>query len=84
MVDYIDAHREEFRVEPICTTLQFAPPPTTPPRPGPPSARSIRDELLKPELSRIWEENYRVYGAANCGSRRPRRAWRWVVTGWNG
>ena len=25
MVDYIDGHREEFGVKPICTVLQFAP-----------------------------------------------------------
>jgi transposase InsO family protein len=26
-------------------------------------ARAIRDEQLKPEIRRVWEENYRVYGA---------------------
>jgi putative transposase len=34
----------------------------------PPSARSLRDEELKKEITRIWEENYGVYGV--------RKVWR--------
>lgn len=29
----------------------------------PPSARALRDEQLKKEISRVYEENYSVYGA---------------------
>ena len=29
----------------------------------PPSARAMTDRNLKPEIRRVWETNYRVYGA---------------------
>ena len=68
MVSYIDDYRDCFGVEPICRVLPIAPstyyemkarqrdPSRQPPR-------AIRDEQLKPEIRRVWEENYRVYGA---------------------
>lgn len=62
MVDYIDGHREEFGVEPICTVLQFAPSTYYAAKTRPRSDRQVADEKLKPELERIWKENYRVYG----------------------
>ncbi|MCI0543670.1 MAG: IS3 family transposase [Actinobacteria bacterium] len=62
MVDYIDGHREEFGVEPICGVLQFAPSTYYAAKTRPRSDRQISDEELKPELERIWKENYRVYG----------------------
>jgi putative transposase len=27
-----------------------------------PSARALRDEALKPEITRVYQENYSVYG----------------------
>jgi transposase InsO family protein len=68
MVSYIDDHKDRFGVEPICTVLPIAPstyyetkarqrePDRRPPR-------AIRDERLKPEIQRVWDENYRIYGA---------------------
>ena len=44
MVDYIDGHREEFGVEPICTVLQFAPSTYYAVKTRPPSVRQIEDE----------------------------------------
>jgi putative transposase len=32
-------------------------------RSRPPSARAVRDEQLKAEISRVWRDNYEVYGA---------------------
>ena len=73
MVCYIDDYRDRFGVEPICKVLPIAPstyyemkarerdPSRLPPR-------AVRDEELKPEIRRVWEENYRVYGA--------RKAWK--------
>jgi len=43
--------------------LQFAPPRTTPARARPLCARRIRDEALKVEVQRVFEENRSVYGA---------------------
>jgi putative transposase len=59
---YIEAHRAEFGVEPICTALQVAPSTYYAATSRPPSARAQSDAVLKPELLRIHQENFGVYG----------------------
>ena len=65
---FVDEHRENFGVEPICKVLQVAP-----------SGyrkhaaqrrdlsrrcrRALRDERLIPQVERVWQANLRVYGA---------------------
>lgn len=63
MVDYIDGHREEFGVESICDTLQFAPSTYYAAKSRVPSARELRDQVLMPIILALWVANYRVYGA---------------------
>ena len=63
MTRYIDEHKEEFGVEPICRVLQFAPATYYAASSRPASARQRRDDELKVEVHRVWEENRRVYGA---------------------
>ena len=63
MVRYIDEHRDEFGVEPICTALQVAPSTYYAAKSRPVSARAMRDAVLIPILVAIWTANYRVYGA---------------------
>jgi putative transposase len=63
MTQYIGANRERWGVEPICRVLQFAPATYYAATTRPPSARQLRDEQLKPEITRVWTENRRVYGA---------------------
>jgi putative transposase len=63
MVAYIDAHSDTFGVEPICTTLQFAPSTYYAAKSRLPSARAVRDAILMPLLLALWIANYRVYGA---------------------
>jgi putative transposase len=63
MVDYIEAHREEFGVEPICRVLAIAPSTYYSAKSRPPSARAVRDGALMPILLALWQANYRVYGA---------------------
>jgi putative transposase len=63
MSAYIDAHRERFGVEPICRTLEIAPSGYYARRSRAPSARALRDERLKPEIRRVFDQNYGVYGA---------------------
>ncbi len=62
-MSFIEAHKERWGVEPICTALQFAPATYYAARSRPVSARGERDQALEREIARVFEENYRVYGA---------------------
>jgi putative transposase len=73
MVSFIDAHRDVYGVESICAQVPIAPsqyyehkareaePARLPPR-------LQRDQALAPEIRRVYEENFHVYGA--------RKVWR--------
>ena len=67
MVAFIDAHRQDYGVEPICAQLPIAPStyyeakaraadPTRHP------ARAVRDGHLRTAITRVWHANRRVYG----------------------
>jgi putative transposase len=62
-VSFIDTHREEFGVEPICKVLKVAPSTYYAHKRRSPSARVLRDAQLKVEIRRVWDANYQVYGA---------------------
>jgi putative transposase len=62
VIRYIDRHREDFGVEPICSTLQFAPSTYYAAKSRPLCARRVHDEQLKPEIERVWKQNRCVYG----------------------
>jgi len=73
MIAFIDEHRGTYGVEPICKVLPIAPStyhdhvakridPTKL------SARAQRDRALRPEIERVFAENFEVYGA--------RKVWR--------
>ena len=73
MVIYIDDHKERFGVEPICAVLPIAPSTyyankTKHRDPDRRSARAKRDDGLKLEIQRVWDDNFRVYGV--------RKVWR--------
>ncbi len=65
VVDYIDGHREEFGVEPICRALQMAPSTyyASKRRQLAPSARALRDAVMMQVLAVLWVANRKVYGA---------------------
>jgi putative transposase len=65
MVDYIDAHRDKFGVEPICRVLQVAPSTyyAARQRRVNPSARARRDAVMMQVLMVLWVTNRKVYGA---------------------
>jgi len=66
IVSYIDGHRDEFGVEPICTALQLMAPSTyyaAKKRELAPSARAVRDALMMQVLFTLWVTNRKVYGA---------------------
>ena len=65
---FIDEHKDVFGVEPICRVLTQHGAPIAPAtyyaaKSRPASARAVRDAQLKSEISRVWKENYEVYGA---------------------
>ncbi len=63
MVDYIDAHKDAFGVEPICEELPIAPSTYYAAKTAPPSARAVRDERALTQIRRAHVENLGVYGA---------------------
>jgi len=68
MVRYIDEHKDRFGIEPICAVLPIAPSTYYEQKarehdPERRPARAIRDEALKPQIQRVFDENFRVYGA---------------------
>jgi len=73
MIAFIDDHRDAYGVEPICKVLPIAPS-TYHARvaqrfdPAKLSARAQRDLALKPEIARVFAENFEVYGV--------RKVWR--------
>ncbi len=73
MIAFIEAHRGAHGVEPICRVLPIAPSTyydhlakrSDPSRQSP---RARRDAVLRPEIERVFEENWKVYGV--------RKVWR--------
>lgn len=63
MTCYIEEHKESFGVEPICRELEIAPSTFYAARSRPPSTRAVRDAALKPDIERVFVQNYSVYGA---------------------
>ena len=68
MVAFIDAHKLEHGVEPICRVLteadaKIAPSTYYAHRSRPPSARSATDAATAEVIERLHTENYGVYGA---------------------
>jgi putative transposase len=57
---FVDGYRDRFGVEPICRAVQLAPSTYWSARRRPPSARSLRDENLKVEIRRVFDENFGV------------------------
>ena len=73
MISFIDEHRAKYGVEPVCKQLPIAPSTyyeekareTDPDRLP---ERTKQDQQLQIDIKRIWEDNFRVYGA--------RKVWR--------
>jgi transposase InsO family protein len=68
MVAFVDAHRAEYRVEPICRVVPIAPATYYEQKarqadPARRPARAQRDAALQLEIQRVWKANHEVYGA---------------------
>ena len=73
MLSFIDEQRALYGVEPICAQLPIAPSTYYQHKAREADAakvpaRLLRDRVLMPHIQRVWEENFRVYGA--------RKVWR--------
>ena len=76
MIAFIDEHRARHGVEPICRVLPIAPSTyhahaARRVDPGKLPARAQRDIILRTEIRRVYEENFRVYGV--------RKVWRQLL-----
>ena len=63
MTAFIDENKDQFGVEPICSTLQVAPSTYYAAKGRPLSARACADAALEREIERVYEVNFGVYGA---------------------
>ena len=63
MTRYIDAHKAQYGVEPICRVLEIAPSTYYAAANRLPCTRRVRDQALQPEIARVHEDNFGVYGA---------------------
>jgi len=69
IVGFIDEHRDELGVEPICRALQVAPSTyyAAKRRQVAPSARAARDAARMQIVMALWVANRKVYGLTSCG-----------------
>jgi len=63
MTRFVEERRCRFGVGLMCRTLGASPSTYYARRNRPPCARAITDAWLHEEIARVFEENYRVYGA---------------------
>jgi len=76
MITFINGHRDNHGVEPICRVLPIAPSTyydhvAKRADPEKLSDRARRDLALKPEITRVFKENFEVYGV--------RKVWRQIT-----
>ena len=76
MTTFIDDHREDYGVEPICQVLPIAPSTYYEQKarevdPSKFPERAVRDKDLCEQIERVWKENFGVYGA--------RKIWRQLL-----
>lgn len=68
MRDFIDQHRDAYGVEPLCKVMQIAPSAyrrhaALQREPHKRCVLAVRDDVLCPEIKRVWQANMQVYGA---------------------
>ncbi len=61
-MSFIDANRDDFGVEPICSVLQVAPSSYYAAKSRTPSTLAIREPVTAVTVITVWKANYSVYG----------------------
>lgn len=82
MIAFIDEHKDEFGVEPICRELPIAPQTYYAAKMRPPSKRSMTDEETAAQIHQVHASNYRVYRARKVHAQLKRdglQVARWTV-----
>ncbi len=82
MIAFIEEHRDAIEVEPICKHLpialsNFYDHMAKRVNPDLLSDRAKRDMALRPEIERVWEQNYKVYAGRKVWPRCAGRASMW-------
>ena len=77
MIEFIDDNKVEYGIEPICQVIQIAPSTyyeykRQEREPQRRSARAKRDDELRPEIQRVFDDNYQVYGVRKVWKQLPR------------
>ncbi|MFM9920891.1 IS3 family transposase [Lacisediminihabitans sp. H27-G8] len=62
MIQFIDDHKDEFGVEPVCRHLPIAPQTYYAAKGRPPSRRAFSDDIMTEKIHQIHTVNYGVYG----------------------
>ncbi len=81
MIEYIDTYRDRFGVKAICRTLRQTECGCITSRgyraakTRAPSARSLSDALLIPELVKVFEDNFSVYAVRKMWKAMQRAGW---------
>jgi len=89
MTSFIDEQRVDYGGEPICQVLPIAPS-TYHERvakrrdPSRLSPRAQRDEAMKPEIRRVFDANFKVYGVHKVWRQMQREGLALLAAGWNG
>lgn len=81
MIAFIDTHKDQYGIEPMCKQLPIAVSTYYEHKervsdPDRQSNRSIRDRYLKEEIQRVWDENLQVYGAKKVWRQLKREGFR--------
>jgi transposase InsO family protein len=63
MVAFVDANRDRWPVLAMCSAIELPERSYYAAKARTPSARSISDAAHRPHIRRVWENNYRCYGA---------------------
>jgi putative transposase len=63
MVAFVDEHRTRWPVAAMCSAIELSERSYYAARARPACARSVSDGIHAVEIRRVWENNYRCYGA---------------------